>query len=150
MSVPAEAAIEHGQLLVHHGVIGNVVHELVFFRLVRQFAVQQQEASLEKIALFRQLIDRITTVEQNTLLTIDKGDLAFTARGRGKAGIIGELIGRAVQFTNIDHVWSQCARHDVKIHASVHIAEGNRLFRHGISPVFCNLPAPRHRARRFS
>jgi len=42
MGVAPEAAIEGGELLMHHGVHGDVVLELRLRRLGRQLAVQQE------------------------------------------------------------------------------------------------------------
>ena len=56
----------------------------------RQFAVKQQIAGLEEVAMLGQLLDRIAAIEQNALVAIDIGDLRFAARGRGEARIVGE------------------------------------------------------------
>jgi hypothetical protein len=48
--VAAETAEEELHLLVHHGVLGHGGDELLFFCLVRQFAVQQQVAGFQEVA----------------------------------------------------------------------------------------------------
>jgi hypothetical protein len=53
--------------------VSNPFRELGF---ARQFAVENQVSSFQVSALLRQLFDRIAPITQNTLVTIDIGDLA--------------------------------------------------------------------------
>ena len=46
-----------------------------------QLAEENQVCGLEEIALFRQLLDRVSAVEQHALVAVDVGDLA-AAGGR--------------------------------------------------------------------
>ncbi len=46
--IPAEAAEEVVQLLMHHGVIGDVVRELCILLFVRQLVFEQQIADFEE------------------------------------------------------------------------------------------------------
>jgi hypothetical protein len=58
--------------------------------LGRQFAVQQQVADFEEVAMLGQLLDRITAMEQDALVAVDIGDFRFTGRGRGETRIVRE------------------------------------------------------------
>ena len=50
-----------------------------------------------------QLVDRIAAIEQDALVAVDEGDVAFAARRRGEAGIVGEDVRFAVELADIDH-----------------------------------------------
>ena len=90
MGIAAEALEEARQLLMHHRVARDAVVEIGSLRSGRQFAVEQEIAGFEKIALLGELFDRIAAIEQNALVAVDIGDLRLAARRRGEAGIVGE------------------------------------------------------------
>ena len=92
VGVAAEAHKEPIKLLVEHGVIGDGVFELFEFLSARKFAVQKQVADLQKAGALCKLINRIAAVQQNALIAIDKGDLAFAGGRRGEARIVGENV----------------------------------------------------------
>jgi hypothetical protein len=69
--------VKKRHLLVHHRVAGHAVVEVGLLRLGRQFAVEQQIAGLQEVAVFGQLVDRIAAVQQHALVAIDVGDLGF-------------------------------------------------------------------------
>ena len=102
MRVAAEALEEARHLLVHHGVARDAVVEIGLLRLVGQFAVEQQIAGLEKVAVLGELLDREAAIEQHALVAVDIGDLGFAARRRGEAGIVGEHAGLAVELADVD------------------------------------------------
>ena len=79
MGVAAEALEEAAHLLVHHGVMDHAVDEVGLLGCGRQFAVQQEIAGLEKVAVFRQIVDRIAAIEQDAFVAVDIGDLGFAA-----------------------------------------------------------------------
>jgi len=89
--------------LVDHRVPSDGGVELGPLRLVGQLAVEQEEADLEKVALFGELFDGIAAVEQHTLLSVDVGDRAGAARGRGEAGVVGEVAQLRRQGTDVEH-----------------------------------------------
>ena len=60
---------------MHHRVTLDGVFEIGLLGRVRQLAVLQQVGDLEEVAVFRKLLDRITTVQQLALVTVDIGDL---------------------------------------------------------------------------
>ncbi len=103
MRVAAEALEEAGHLLVHHRVARHAIVEIGLLRGGRQFAVQQQVAGLEEVAVLGQLLDRIAAIEQHALVAVDVGDLRFAARRRREAGIEGEHAGLAVERADVDH-----------------------------------------------
>ena len=76
MGVAAEAGEEARHLLVHHRVAGDAIVEIVLLRLGRQFAVEQQIADLEEVAVLGELVDRIAAVQQDAFVAVDEGDLA--------------------------------------------------------------------------
>jgi len=57
---------------VHHGVLGDGVGKFLGLGCVRQFAVQQQVAGFQEVAVLRQLLDRVATILQLALLAIDE------------------------------------------------------------------------------
>ncbi len=75
MRVAAEALEEAAHLLVHHRVAGHAIVEVGFLRGGRQFAVQQQIAGLEEVAVFGELFDRVAAIEQDAFVAVDVGDL---------------------------------------------------------------------------
>jgi hypothetical protein len=86
MGVAAETAEEVVHLLVHHGVVGHTGLEILRFWARRQFAVKQQVADLEKVAMLGKLVDRIAAIQQDALIAIDVGDLGFAAAVEVKPG----------------------------------------------------------------
>ena len=90
MRVAAEALEEPAHLLVHHGVARDAIVEIGLLRRRRQFAVEQQVAGLQEVAVLGQLFDRIAAIEQDALVAVDIGDLGLAARRRGEAGVVGE------------------------------------------------------------
>ncbi len=52
MSIAPETIVEPGQLVMHHGVRFNLLHELGFLCGIGQLSVQQQITDFQKIGLF--------------------------------------------------------------------------------------------------
>ena len=104
MGVAAEALEEPGHLLVDHGVMDHAIVEILLLRLGRQFAVQQQVAGFEEIAVFGELLDRIAAVFQNAGVAVDIGDLGLATAGGGKAGVVGEHSGLGVELGDVDDI----------------------------------------------
>ena len=75
MRVATETVEETVHLVVHHGVAGDAIVEVGLLRGGRQFAVQEQVAGLEEIAVLGELVDRIAPVEEHALVAVDVGDL---------------------------------------------------------------------------
>ena len=60
---------------MHHGMASDHITEFVVLFFVRQFAVQQQITDFQIVRIFRQFSNRITTIQQNTGITINIGEL---------------------------------------------------------------------------
>jgi len=103
VSVATETVKERLQLLVNDGVVLDGVDELGFLLGGRQFAVQQQIAGFEVVGFFRQLLDRVATMQQDALVAIDVGDLGLARGGRHEAGIEGETT-RGGQASYVNYV----------------------------------------------
>ncbi len=110
MRIAAEAAEEGRELLVHHGVHGDVALELLLLGGGRQLAVQQEVGGLHEIAVLGQLLDRIAAVEQLALVAVDIGDLGLAAARGGKAGIEGEMAEIGVKPPDVHHLGAQRPR----------------------------------------
>ena len=78
MGVAAEPVIERPKLLMQHRVQGHALLELRRLRLGRQLAVQQQVEDFQKVGLLGQLLDRISAIQQDTLVPIYISDFAVT------------------------------------------------------------------------
>ena len=81
VGVAAEAGEKAAHLLVNHRVIGHAMVEICLLRGRRQFAVEEQITSLEEVAVFSELFDRVATIEKDAFVAIDEGDLRFTSCG---------------------------------------------------------------------
>ena len=79
MRVAAEALEEAGHLLVHHGVVGHAMVEILLLRRGRQLPVQQEVAGLEEVAVLRELLDRVAAVFEDAGVAVDVGDLGLAA-----------------------------------------------------------------------
>ena len=88
MRVVAETLQEFPEVLVHVGVVRDVVHELIVLLLVRQLAVPQQPRYLEKRCILSQLLDRIAAIPQNSLVAIDESDGAAAGGGVEEGWIV--------------------------------------------------------------
>ena len=75
MRIAAEAGEKARHLLVHHGVARDAVVEIFLLRLGRQFAVEQQVADFQEVAMLGQLLDRIAAMQQDAFVAVDEGDL---------------------------------------------------------------------------
>ena len=100
--VAAETVEETVHLVMHHRVAGDAIVELGLLRCGRQFAVEKQVAGLEEIAVLGELVDWIAPVEEHALIAVDKGDLGFRARGRGKARVVSEHARLRVELADVD------------------------------------------------
>ena len=104
MRVAAEALEEAAHLLVDHRVMVHAIVEVGLLRLGRQFAVEQQVAGLEEVAVLGELLDRVAAIEQDAFVAVDIGDLGLAAPGRGEARVVGEDAGLAVKLGDVDDV----------------------------------------------
>ena len=128
MGVAAEALEEAAHLLVDHRVPGDAEVEIGLLRRGRQFAVKQQIAGLQEVAVLGELLDRIAAVEQDAFVAVDIGDLGFAACRGGEAGIVGEHAALAVELGDVEHVRADRAAVDRKIPRLVADRDGSGLF----------------------
>ena len=100
----ATEAVEKGlQLFVNHGVVLDGADELGFLLCGRQFAVQQQISGFKVVRVFGQLFDRVAAVQQDTVVTINIGDLRLAGRGRHEARVKCEPA-RGREASHIDYI----------------------------------------------
>jgi hypothetical protein len=100
---------------------------------VRQFAVQQQVAGFQEVAVLGQLLDRVAAVQQLALVAVDVGDARVARRGRHEARVVGELAGLAVQLADVDDV--RADRAFVDRHVDRWAAVGERQGGFGIRDI---------------
>jgi len=104
MGVTAKAGEKPVHLLMHHSVHGHALLEIFILLLGRQLTVKKQVAGFQKVAVIRQFFDRISAMEQQSFITINKCQLGFTTRRGGKSWIVSEAPGITVQTGDIDDV----------------------------------------------
>ena len=75
VGVATEAVEEGLQLLVNHGVVLHGADKLGLLLSCWQFAIKQQVAGFQVVRLFSKLFDRVAAVQQDTVITVDIGDL---------------------------------------------------------------------------
>ena len=88
--VVVEAVDELLDVLVHVGVVGDLVGPRHRLFLVRQLAAQQQPGHVQEGRAARELLDRVTPVAQDALVAVDEGDGAATAGGVLEGRVVGE------------------------------------------------------------
>jgi hypothetical protein len=90
MGVVVEAVDELLDVLVHVGVLGDLVRPGRRLALVGQLAVQQQPRHVQEGRVLGQLVDGIAAVAQDALVAVDEGDRAANARGVLEGRVVGE------------------------------------------------------------
>jgi hypothetical protein len=123
MRVAAETAIERRELVVHHRVHGDGAVEIRHLLLVRQVAVQQQVADFQKARMLRELVDGIAAIEQDALVAVDEGDVAFAACRGGETGVVSEDVDFPVKLADVYDVRPLGAGIDRKVVFFVFVGE---------------------------
>src|SRR5467141_1770558 len=95
--------------------MGDVVNELLFLLLGRQFAVEKEIGDFKEIALGGKLLDRVSAIEEDTFVAVDIGDARTTGGGSHEPGIVGEMTGLRVELADVDHVWPDRPAHHRKL-----------------------------------
>ncbi len=90
MGVMMETVEETQQRLVQHGVVADVVGELVELLAARQLTQQYQVRALGEGALLGELLDGVAAVHELPGITIDIGDTTLRRGSHPEAGIVGE------------------------------------------------------------
>ncbi|MCY1306947.1 hypothetical protein D9M70_568370 [compost metagenome] len=60
--------------------VRDPIIEVGLLCLRRQFAVEQQVADFEEVAMFCKLLDRVAAVQEHAFVAVDIGDLGFARR----------------------------------------------------------------------
>mmetsp|Transcript_15658 Transcript_15658/g.33941 ORF Transcript_15658/g.33941 Transcript_15658/m.33941 type:complete len:485 (-) Transcript_15658:399-1853(-) len=74
-----EVVEEIQQVLLQEHVLPDLELEIVHLRNGGKLSVQQKVAGLEEVRLLRELIDRVSTVRQDALVAVNKGDAGRAA-----------------------------------------------------------------------
>ena len=104
VSVTTEAAEEADHLLVQHGVVRDDIVEVGLLLGRGQFALQQQVADIQVVAVLGQILDGIAAIQQLALVAVDVGDGGFAGPGGHEAGVEGELAGVGVQLADVNDI----------------------------------------------
>src|SRR4029453_18424501 len=88
MSVVVETVNELFDVLMNDGVKSNIMRPLLQLRLGGKLPIKNQVGSLEISTLLRQLFDRITSIQQDSFFSINKGNLTLTGRCIHKRRVI--------------------------------------------------------------
>src|SRR3989304_5218542 len=130
MGIMVKAFIKTFQAFLDHGVAADDALKSAQLLAIRKCAIQQQIGYLDKAALFRQLFDRITAIQEQAGIAIDIGYTA-AATGRGlKPWIEGEIAKVTVKCSDV---------HRRGPHRTVQYREFNALARTVISYSNCIL-----------
>jgi len=89
---------------VHHRVLHDAVVERAILLTAGKFAVKQQVAGLDEVAVLGKLVDRVSAIEQDALVAVDKRDLRLAARGRGEARVVGKAAGVLIERVDVDEI----------------------------------------------
>ena len=89
---------------MHHRIVGDAPDVFVILLFRRQLAFQKQITGLHEVALFGQLFDRVSAIEQLALVPVDIRNGRTAGSRRHESGIIRKLSGRVVQLPDIDTV----------------------------------------------
>jgi hypothetical protein len=126
--IAPETPIDRVDLLVEHRVIGNVRDKLRFLLVRWQLAVEQQPGDLQEIRMLDELVYRITPVEQQAVVSIDKCDRGAADPCRCQPGIKRVSACRLAKSAHVDHVVAQGRVQDGQTHrrTRVRIAQHHR------------------------
>ena len=102
MGIAPEALEEAVHLVMHHRMARDPVIEVGLLGRGRQFAVEQEIAGLEEVAMLGELLDRVAAIEKDALIAVDIGDLRLAGGGRGEARIVGEHAGLGIELRDVD------------------------------------------------
>ena len=80
MSIAAEALEKPRHLLMDHRVVRDRMLEGPALRLCRQFAVIEQVAGFDEVAVLGQLVDGIAAVQQHAFIAVNEGDFRLRTK----------------------------------------------------------------------
>jgi hypothetical protein len=90
MRIVMEAIDELLDVLVHEGVVGDLVRPHGRLILARDLAIQEQVGDVQEGRLPGRFLDGITAIAQDCAVAVDVGDGAAAARGVQKRRIVGQ------------------------------------------------------------
>ena len=88
------------------GVLPQAQPEFLALGHCGQLAVNDEIGGLHEIAMARQLLDRIATVPENSVVAVEEGDLALTGAGVAVTLIVGDVTGGGAQRARIDRFFA--------------------------------------------
>ena len=109
MGVASKTFKKIGQLVVNHGVHGDVLLEGLMGLWGWKVPMEEEIADLKEVRCFGELFDGIASVEENAFLTVDERDLRAATGRRVEARVIGEFTGIFVERLDVDDVGSHRA-----------------------------------------
>src|SRR5690606_3262691 len=112
MSVSTETGEEPDQLLMQHRMVIDGINKLCFLLIGGEFSIQKQIADFHEIALHRQLLNRVASVQEQTFVAIDKRNGGFGAGSGEKARVIGEHATLGIKCTDVDCIRPHTSRYD--------------------------------------
>ena len=68
------------------------------------FALEQQLADFEKVAIHGKLLDRVAAIQQLALVAVDIGNRRFATARRHESGVEGERTRIGIEGADIDHI----------------------------------------------
>src|SRR5690606_28821237 len=109
-------AEEKLHLLMQHRMFLHQADEFFSLRGRRQLAYQQQMAGFHEIAAGSKLLDRVTAIQEFTLVAVDIGDSGIAGCGRHETRVISQLAAVSVEFANVDGFRTERALVDGQLH----------------------------------
>ncbi len=138
VGVVGEALHELLDVLVHHGVHGDLVGPRLQLVGGGQLAEQQQVGGLEEVALLGQLLDRVAPVHQDALVAVDVGDLAAARRGVHERRVVGgeaEVVRVGLDLAQVHRLDGAVGdRHFVLLAGAV-VGDGEGIGHKGLGPA---------------
>ena len=130
MGVVGEALHELLDVLVHHGVHGDLVGPRLQLVGGRQLAEQDQIGGLEERALVGELLDRVAAIHQHALVAVDVGDLAAARRGVHERRVVGseaEVVVARLDLAQIHRLDGAVGDRDVVLLAGAVVGDGEGI-----------------------
>ena len=87
---------------MHYGVAFNRTLKFLIIALSGKLSIHKQITGFQIIALLGKLFDRVPAVSENTLVSINIGDIALTTGGCLKTRIVGEQPHFRIQLPYVD------------------------------------------------
>src|SRR5680860_1237076 len=109
VGIAPEPGEETVHLLVNHRVHGYTLRKILELRLRWQFTVKQQMAGFEEVSIFRELVDRVAAVKQDSFLAIDICDLGLATGSESEPRVKSETPRLTVMPCYVDDIRTNTA-----------------------------------------